>query len=479
MKTFNLSIWKDKNTPKSVYMNSIIIIIIVVAVVLTALTIFIIRRLFSPRKVTTIQTFLKQGKISQATRVAKQIIAREPRNPDAHFLLSQAYIEAQKPELALMELKTVNNLGIFTPLCPETPFRKEIARLYAQFHQYDDALKEYLLLVNSEPGVAEHYCHVGDLFEERGRKDKAEMYYQKSVELDPKFAEAYFKLGKIFYLGKKPLEARMALEKAVKYGPDNTSAYFYLGKLLKEGHDYVGALIHLEKAEKDIELKLKVLVERGTCYMSMNNYENATSELDRAIRMAQDDSKSEILYARYFLGVCYEKTRQYELAVEQWEKVYAKRPQFRDVADKLSQYQDLRGDDHIKDFLTATQPRFIEICQEIIAAMKLEVRDISELPNGCQIMAVEGESKWRGARKMPKIVRIFRVPDIIDDSSVRSLHEVMKKSSVTKGLIITSSSFSRKAYEFAETRPIDLYNREKLRELLGMGASGQQAPPQR
>jgi tetratricopeptide (TPR) repeat protein len=457
----------------------IIIIIIVVAVVLAALTIFILRRFFNPRKVTSIQMYLKQGKLSQATRAAKQIIARDPRNPDAHFLLGQAYAEAQKPELALMEYKTVNNLGIFTPLCEEIPFRKEIGRLYMQFHQYDEALKEYLLLVNSEPGVAEHYCHVGDLFEERGRNGKAEMYYQKAVELDPKFADAYFKLGKILYMQKKPLEARMALEKAIKYGPDNTSAYFYLGKLMKEGHDYVGALIHLEKAEKDIELKLKVLVERGTCYMSMNNYENAISELDRAIRMSQDDAKSEILYARYFLGLCYEKTRQFELAVDQWEKVYAKRPQFRDVADKLSQYQDLRADDHMKDFLTANQPRFIEICQEIIGAMKLEVRDISEVPNGCQIIAVEAESKWRGARKMPKFVRIFRVPDIIDDSSVRSLHEAMKKSNITKGLIITSSTFSRKAFEFAETRPIDLYNKEKLRELLGVAEKGQQAPSPR
>ncbi|HEQ72091.1 MAG TPA: tetratricopeptide repeat protein, partial [Spirochaetia bacterium] len=396
----------------------------------------------------------------------------------AHYLLGKAYLEAQKPELALMEYKTVNNLGIFTGLCRETPFRKEIADLYMQFHQFDEALKEYLLLVNAEPGVAEHYFHVGDLFEERSRTDKAELYFQKSIELDPEFAEAYSRLGKILYRQKKPLEARMALEKAIKYNTDNTAAYFYLGKLMKEGHDYVGALINFEKAEKDFELKLKVLVERGTCYMSMNNYENAIAEFERAIRAAQDDGKSEIVYARYFLGLCYEKTRQFELAVDNWEKVYAKRPQFRDVAEKLSQYQELRTDDRIKDFLTASQPRFIEICQDIVVALRLEVRDVSELPNGCQILAVEAESKWRGARKMPKLIRIFRIPDLIDDSSVRALHEAMKKINVTRGLIITSSSFSRKAYEFAETRPIDLFNKEKLRELLAT-AEREHASPSR
>jgi restriction endonuclease Mrr len=58
------------------------------------------------------------------------------------------------------------------------------------------------------------------------------------------------------------------------------------------------------------------------------------------------------------------------------------------------------------------------------------------------------------------------VPEIIDDSSIRSLHEAMKKMQVTKGLIITSSNFSRRAVEFAETRPIDLYNKDQLLEVL-------------
>ncbi|RPJ09358.1 MAG: restriction endonuclease, partial [Spirochaetaceae bacterium] len=119
-----------------------------------------------------------------------------------------------------------------------------------------------------------------------------------------------------------------------------------------------------------------------------------------------------------------------------------------------------------KDYLTATQARFVEICQAIVQAMKLEVRDISEVPNGCQILAVEAEQKWRGARKMPKLIRFFRVPEMIDDSSIRNLHEAMKKMQITKGLIITSSNFSRRAIEFAETRPIDLYNKDQLLVIL-------------
>jgi tetratricopeptide (TPR) repeat protein len=443
-----------------------VIILIIVGLVVIPLILIVLKLAFKPRKVAGIESFLKQGRITQATRLAKQIIAKDPRNVDAHYLLGQAYKEADKPELALMEFKTVNTLGNFTGICKEVQFRKEIAELFMQFHQYEEALKEYLLLLQAEPFVADHHYHAGMLFEERRRDDRAFSYYLKTIELDPDHAEAHFRLGKILYKQKKPIEAKIELEKAVKFDTDNYDAYFYLGKLQKDAHDYLSALLYFEKSENDPEMKVKALIERATCFMNMNNCEGAINELDRAIRIGENERRNEVLYARYFIALCYEKSRQIEKAIEQWEKVYAKRPSFRDVAEKLSQYQEFRTDDRIKDFLTSPKDRFKEICLAMVKVLKLEVRDVSDLPNGCQILAVEAEQKWRGARKMPKLLRIFRVPEIIDDSSVRSLHEAMKKINVMKGLLITSSTFSRKAVEFAETRPIDLYNKEKLREVL-------------
>ncbi len=443
-----------------------IIILIIVGVVVIPLTLIIFKVAFRPRKIAGVEALLKQGKTIQAMRMTKHIIAKNSHNVDAHYLLGQAYNELNKPELALMEFKTVNSLGNFTGVCKEVQFRKEIAALFMQFHQYEEALKEYLLLLQTEPFVADHHYHAGLLFEERRREDRAYSYYLKTIELDPDHGDAHFRLGKILYKQKKPIEAKIELEKAVKYEADNYNAFFYLGKLQKDAHDYMSALLYFEKAENDPELKVKALIERGTCFMNMNNCESAINELDRAIHIGESEKRQEVIYARYFIALCYEKNREIEKAIEQWEKVYAKRPSFRDVAEKLSQYQEFRTDDRIKDFLTSSKGRFKEICIAMVRALKLEVRDITELPNGCQIIAVEAEQKWRGARKMPKLIRIFRVPEIIDDTSVRSMHEVLKKLSVMKGMIITSSTFSRKAYEFAETRPIDLYNKDKLREIL-------------
>jgi len=64
------------------------------------------------------------------------------------------------------------------------------------------------------------------------------------------------------------------------------------------------------------------------------------------------------------------------------------------------------------------------------------------------------------------MLQILRIPDTIDLPGVRNFHELMKKAGVSRGYFISSSNFTRSAYEFTESRPIDLIPREKLQELL-------------
>lgn len=421
-----------------------------------------------PKRAEMIVALLKQGKIQAAVKAARAIIAKDPRNAEAHYILGQAYLVENKGELALMEYKTVNQIGAFGPGLPETEFRRKMAQLYDRFGQAEEALKEFLLLVKLEPFQADHYYWAGKLFGDRNRADMALDYLRKAVELDTRHGKAHFELGIRLYREKKPVEAKAELDASLKYDSDNAQAYFYLGKLQKESHDYVAALLSFEKAQRDPEYKAKALVERGGCYMSMNSMEKAIPELERAVRSASDEGSTEALYARYFLAMCHEKLRDLDKAIEQWEKIYAKKAGFRDVAEKLAHYQEFRTDDKMKDYLTSSQEEFIDFCKAIVTqGMSLQVRDVSDIPNGCDLIAVEGDSaKWLNARKMPRLIRMMRSPDIIDDSMVRALLEQMKKLNLTRAAIVTSSGFSRSATEFADSRPLDLFNKDQLQELL-------------
>ena len=447
-------------------MPAIIVLIVIFGSVIGLITFFLLKTIIAPKRVATLQELYRQGKYTAAIRIARQIIAKEPRNSEAHYLLGLSYIGDNKPELALMELKTVNQIGRFGGACPEVDFRKNIAGLYAKYGQTEEALKEYVLLMKQEPMQPDHYYNTALLFEERNKTERAMGFYRKTIEVAPRHSNAHYKLGYMLYRNKKPVEAKVELETALKLKPDNHTAHFYLGRLLKESHDYTSALHAFEKAQRDPDMKVKALIERGSCYMSMNSFEKAITELERGVKLSRDDSATETLYGRYFLALCHEKLRDIDMAVEQWEKIYAKKPQFRDVAEKLSQYQDLRTNDHMKDYLTASAQEFNEICKAVCVKMGMRVQDLTEIPNGCQIIAVDDDTRWRNTKKMPRLIHFLRVPEMIAESTVRNVHELMKKFSIQRGIMLSSSNFSRIAMDFVESRPIDLIDKDKLQELL-------------
>jgi tetratricopeptide (TPR) repeat protein len=249
---------------------------------------------------------------------------------------------------------------------------------------------------------------------------------------------------------------------------DDAEAHYYLGRVQRDGKDYMSAISSFEKASKAPEWKIKAIVERGVAYLNMGDQNRATAELERAVSLAARDGshEQELLHARYFLAAVHEKNRRMEQAIQQWEKIYEKKKDFRDVAEKLSQYQDLRTDDRVKDFMTAGEEEYLAICRKLTAAMGLTVRDADNVEGGAQITAVEAQSKWRNARKLPKLLWFLRVTSVIDEAKARALHEEMKKQNIARGVIVTSSTFSRKASDYAESRPIDLYDKDKLHGLL-------------
>ncbi len=438
------------------------------------LLVFLVKSFIAPQKVAGIQKLLSAGKYVQAIRQAKAMIAKNPHDAETRYLLGKAYLADGKSELALMELKNVNATAIFSKTIPEVEFRKTIAQLYLKYNQPEEALKEFLLLIKLEPYQAENYYQAAVLFEQRDNSDQALQHYRKAVESDPKHATAHAALGFLLFKMKQMADAKQEIALALKMDPKNTKAHFFQGKLLKESHDYANALAAFEKSLRDPDYKQKALVERGCCYLEANSVEKAILEFDRAIKASSDESSNDTLFARYFLASCYEKNRQIEQAISQWEKIFARKKSFKDVGEKLSQYQELRSNDRMKEYLTANRDEFFAICKAIVGTgLELAVRDIKETKFGCAMIAVEGDAeKWRNVRKQPRLILFYRDPNLIEDAFIRSLQEEMKKQSIIRGIIITSSGFTRAALEFAESRPIELIGKDKLEQLLGASGIG-------
>ncbi|MDR0876751.1 MAG: tetratricopeptide repeat protein [Treponema sp.] len=450
-------------------MNRAIGLIIIFAVGAGFLLFFIIKSIVSPKQVGALAALIKNGRTGAAIKAAKRLIAKDPKNAEAHYYLGLAYQKEKRGELALMEFKTVNQLGISEREIPEVEFRQTLAQLFIQFNQGEEALKEYLLLIKLLPTHSDYYYWAGKLFTERNRMDMAEQYLRKAAELSPRDGKIHYELGVMLYKDKKASEAKAALNVALKHQRENTGqTYFYLGKIQKDSKDYTGAAASFEKAARDAKFRIRALVERGGCFMSLNAVEKAIPDLERAVGAITAEADSDSLYARYFLGMCYEKNRDLDKAIAQWDKIYAQKKNFRDVGEKLSQYQDLRSDDGMKDYITAAPDEFTELCKAVTAqSLELQVQTVKSFPEGCELVAIEGESaKWRNTRKMPRLIRFFQSSDPLDEPEIRSILDDAKEGNITRAVVLTGSDFTRAAIEYASSRPVELFNRDKLSALL-------------
>ncbi len=445
-------------------------LILLLLIFASVIVVFLIRLLVvrtKPRRVEMVKEFLEQGKVNKAIQGAKRILAKNSRNGDAHYLLAKAYIMDAKKELAFLEYKTAAQISIFSDICPEVQFRKEIASLYLEFGEQEEALKEFILLIALEPNDGYNYYQAGLLFEQRNNSNKAVSYYKKALELKPEFSEALNAYGKSMYRAHFLVEAKASFLKAIRYKPDFPQAYLYLGRIYKDSKDYTKALVSLERALNDPELKVSALIERGICFRLMKNYNQAIIEFGRAIRLADNAMEAnEILLARYHLSICYEKFRQIDKALEQWNIIDRIHKNYKDIPKKLNKYNAYGLNDLMKDFLTMDSDHFEQICRQITEVLKCSIISYESISDGALIKAEKKVREKSNQFNSRILIKFLRVPDDISLSGIRKFNEQLREMKMKFGYFITCSEFTYSASEFASVRRIELIGRGKLLPLL-------------
>ena len=439
------------------------IIIIILSAGIGFFIFYIVKSISIPKRTDQLSEFLQRGKTQAVIKAAKAILEKEPKNADVRYFLGKAFLMEKKENLAFVEFKTLSQSGAMGDYIPEENFRNELAQLFIKNRQAEEALKEYILLIKMAPEKPEYYYWAGKLFNERNRPDMAQNYLKKAAALAPRDARIQFELGVMLYNNKNAVEAKDALERSLKYQGDNAQAYFYLGKIQKDSRDYTDAIATLEKAARDPAFRLRAMLERAGCYLAMNSIDKAIPDLERAVKAITAENNQDSLLARYYLAACCEKTHEMVKAIEQWDAIQSVKPGFKDVEAKLAQYQDMKEDDAVKDFLSARNQDFTEICKNlVIAALGMAVKSVKSIPDGVELVAIENTT----SRKPPHLVRIYRSPELTGDSKIRSILDDAKRQNMGRAVLMSSSGYTRPALEYAESRPIELFGKDRLQKLL-------------
>jgi tetratricopeptide (TPR) repeat protein len=180
---------------------------------------------------------------------------------------------------------------------------KNRGNYYAQNHQNDLALQDYMVLLQMKTKDPKIYSNLGNIYGLRGEFDKSEEAYNQSLKLDSNAYDSYLNRG-ITYAraGKYDLAVR-DFNKALMLNPgsvdvNTAKAYSLLEKgELDNANDLYSMLIKLDPRNDDLYCK------RGLCKYRQNKLDEALNDFLQCIHLNPDNSvayfNSSVIYNTY------------------------------------------------------------------------------------------------------------------------------------------------------------------------------------
>ncbi len=442
---------------------------IVAGIAFISIVIFIIywKTFRKPMRLQRIWYQIKAGDTRNAIRNLKTIIIKHGGSIDAHFLLAECYRKEANCEIAVVEYRYCLKLGKKPSFATVREIREGLVECLLVLKKEDDALTELLELSRIDPKNDGYLFEIAKIFYNKGNIEQAVTYFDKTVKYNPTHAESLGFLGMIMYHANQVKEAVAYLARAIKYNPQNYRAYYYLGRVYMEGRDFGKAITYFEASQRSSDYKIRAFLQKGNCYRELNELESAVDEYKKGIAAAGARDQGIMLATKYALAALYEYRGKLAEAIEQWEGIQKINPSYKDVPQKLVEYQDLRADDNMKDFLVSPIPIFEGICLDLVRHLGYDIVDIRHVKSGITaIIAVPRHATMRDAKRQYIYVKIYRDAVSLGLTTVNNLMEEAKKLHCIKAVCISPVQFKPEAIEFALPRQIDLIGGQKLSQIL-------------
>ena len=235
----------------------------------------------------------KPEAIAEAERLAKEILAKDPKNIEGHILMGSVLFNQNQKEKAFAELNHAVELD---------PNRVEsylsLARLYLATK--DMAKTEELLRkaisVNNNSAVA--HVEYGKFLIQTNRSPEGETELKKAVEVDPTDRQARFFLASYYYVSKQMDKAEEAYKALADLDKDKPEGPVVLA-------DFYSALNRYDEAIKiyqDVLAKSPDFIQGryrlGEIFLMRGDIQNANAQIDELLKKDPKDRQALLLRAR-------------------------------------------------------------------------------------------------------------------------------------------------------------------------------------
>jgi tetratricopeptide (TPR) repeat protein len=240
---------------------------------------------------------LKAGDSAAAIAGLEALTAQQPTLAEAHLLLGQAYLRANRKDDAQAALVRGFSLkpDAAFPLDAQDPEDYFAAgNALATLGQFELALKAYDTTLKLQPGRANAVTNIGVVYYQQGQLDQAIAQFKQALTIEPEDADTHYLLGaaqlqRASQSGTPGTADMTAAEQefqtALKIKPEMAAAYIGLGNVYLLNQDFEQAAATLEQAVKLQPNSPEALFAVGQAYAALGRKPEALDALTRALQL--------------------------------------------------------------------------------------------------------------------------------------------------------------------------------------------------
>jgi len=162
----------------------------------------------------------KAGRVAQAEDVYREILQRDPDNPDALHMLGVAAAQSGQPEAALRHIARAITLNPAPAY-----YHNNLGNVLHHLDRFTEALLCYQEALRLDPDYAEAHSNLANTLTELGRLGEALPHHLEAVRLKPDFAQGYASLGATLRAEGLYQEALACYEEALRLNPGDADAH--------------------------------------------------------------------------------------------------------------------------------------------------------------------------------------------------------------------------------------------------------------
>lgn len=232
----------------------------------------------------TATALVHAGRFLQAEAGARQVLARQPRNAEAHYVMALSAMFQNRPADALPPIDMAIKLDGSDS---QYPFLRALC--LANTGRPDEALAAYRRALDLRPAFFEAWANLGNLLEVNARYAEAEEAYTKAIALNAGAAPVQNGLG-ICLLARGELPAAAeAFARAVAADPGVATFHNNLGNTLGKLRQSEPAIGHLQEAVRLRPDYREAWINLGEqCYVAGRDAD-AVAAIDRALALDPDN----------------------------------------------------------------------------------------------------------------------------------------------------------------------------------------------